>query len=160
MAGPAIRTDIVEVFVFRRETSQPRVHFLQLRRFKAPLAGTWQPVMGHIEAGETTTQAAMRELLEETGFAPPTVIAAWQLEPVNTYYLATLDVIMHSPGIAVEVAADVMPVLDDTHDASRWVRRDAIDRAFFWPGQRRAIAYLVEEILVADSLVSDALRVL
>lgn len=157
---PTVRADIVEVFVFRREAQQPRLHFLQMRRAKGALAGTWQPVMGHIDAGETATQAALRELREETGYAPPTVLAAWQLEPVNTYFLASIDAVIHSPGFAVEVAGNAEPVLDDSHDATRWVPRDAVDRHFFWPGQRRAISYLVDEILVANSLVSDALKVL
>jgi len=159
-AMPSVRTDIVEVFAFRRSDAQPRLHFLQLHRAKGALAGTWQPVMGHIEAGETATQAALRELKEETGLAPPMVLAAWQLEPVNTYFLASADAIMHSPGFAVEIAAGEEPVLDDSHDALRWVPRDAVDRAFFWPGQRDAIAYLVDEILATNTIVSAALRVL
>src|SRR4051812_5160568 len=99
---PAVRTDIVEVFVFRRLVGHG-VEFLQLRRTPAPLAGSWQPVMGHVEPGETATAAALRELREETGYAPGSgLLRFWQLELVNTFFLASLDAIMLSPGFAAE----------------------------------------------------------
>ena len=69
MAGPSVRTDIVDVYVFRHGATGGRgdVQFLQMRRCHGAMAGTWQPVMGHVEEGETATETAARELAEETG---------------------------------------------------------------------------------------------
>src|SRR5262245_56503785 len=146
MPGPKIRTDIVEVYVFRRprggspEHAARGVEFLQLHRSSGKISHTWQPVMGHVEEGETATQAALRALKEETGYAPGNgLMAAWQIEAVNTYFLASIDAVMMSPGFAVEVSPGVEPRLDESHDGARWVLRDACDRLFFWPGQRRAV---------------------
>ena len=167
MSGPAIRSDIVEVYVFRRGASVgvskagiTGVEFLQVRRVAPPAAGSWQPVMGHVEATETAAQAAQRELREETGYRPGHgLLALWQLELVNTFYLAARDVVMMCPGFAVEVAAGLEPRLDETHDAARWIRRDAADRAFLWPGQRRAIEHIARDILPHDSEVAPLLRI-
>lgn len=179
MPGPTLRTDIVEVYVVRRPASGRGAWFLQLRRARGALAGTWQPVMGHIEADETAAQAALRELREETGFVPtdrggvgasganpdapterlPVVRAMWQLEIVSPFFLAEADAIMLSPGFVVEVEPDAEPVLDDSHDASRWVRADHARQMFLWPGQHRAIEHIMGDILPADAPMREVLRI-
>ncbi len=106
MPGPTIRTDIVEIYVFRRlapaaiGAGQPQgvlaIEFLQLRRAKGLMVGGWHPVMGHVEAGETAAQAAVRELAEETHYAPGHgLVGLWQLELVNNFYIA-LDRCRHA----------------------------------------------------------------
>jgi dihydroneopterin triphosphate diphosphatase len=169
MPGPAIRTDIVEVFVFRRPPApgiprssrgSTRVEFLQLRRNKPPASGTWQPVMGHIDEGETAVRAALRELREETGYdVNKGLLGFWQLESLDTFFLAGSDTVMMCPLFAAEVAPGREPTLDDTHDAHRWVARDAADRAFLWPGQRAAVAQIVCDILPEASPTAALLRI-
>jgi len=96
--GPMIRSDIVDVYIFRvvvpgrgggggeggehaaGEAGAPHpaaghaesgaVEFLQLLRASEPLAQTWHPVMGHVEHGETAAACALRELDEEVGVSP------------------------------------------------------------------------------------------
>ena len=183
MAGPVIRSDIVEVYVFRRTRPTgamgDRVEFLQGRRAKGHLKGTWQPVMGHVEEGETATAAALRELAEEAGYslapgkprgdgtgglsdAHKTIgglIGLWQLENLNTYFLASIDTIVMGPGFAAEVTPGLDPVMDDSHDAFRWVPRDNADRHFIWPGQRQAVEQVIRDVLDPDSPTRDVLKI-
>ena len=161
---PVVRTDIVDVYVFRRsvaqrEASAAAVEFLQMRRSQGPLAATWQTIMGHVHPGETAVQTAVRELSEETGFVPPTLLGLWQLEEVNSYFLASCDAIMLTPCFAAEVSPDAEPVLNEEHDAHRWVKRDHAGRCFVWPGQRTAIEGICRDILAADSTVREILRI-
>ena len=162
MPGPQLRTDIVDVYVLRQNSTDrcpAAAEFLQLRRTGGAMSGTWQPVMGHIEQGETAQVAAMRELREETGLQPGCgLVALWQLELVNAYFLAAQDEIMLSVGFAAEVLADAELHLDEAHDSHRWVRRDMVQRDFLWPGQRAAIDHIVGDILSADSPSSQHLR--
>ena len=62
---PALTVDVV---LLTRD-SVPRV--LLIRRKRDPFAGCWAFPGGFVEEGETLTQAAARELLEETMVAAP-----------------------------------------------------------------------------------------
>ena len=171
MPGPIVRTDIVDVYVFRLIGSGcAGVEFLQARRAKGKMTGTWQPVMGHVEANETAVDTALRELAQETRYRPNAgLIGMWQLESVNTYFLVSEDCVVMAPGFGVQVDAEVQPQLNDEHDAFRWVRRDHVDRVFVWPGQRVAIEQIVRDILpsvgggepgkAAKSSIAEVLRI-
>jgi 8-oxo-dGTP pyrophosphatase MutT (NUDIX family) len=164
---PTIRSDIVDVYVIRQFASEmlhsvdPMIELLQLHRARDPLPGTWQPVMGHIETGETGTAAALRELREEIGLTPedPLFRGLWQLEQVNPFYMASSNEIVMSPRFVAEVDPHWEPTLADEHDASRWVSSHQALRYFMWPGQLQAVREIVEVIFRPGSITHDALRV-
>ncbi len=165
MPGPSVRTDIVDVYVFHRTGVRPggvNLQFLQLHRAGGAMSGTWQPVMGHVEEQESAVQAALRELREETGFAAGAeqlLVGFWQLETLNSYFLARHDCIMHSPCFAAQVRDNAEPVLDAAHDGHRWVDGDQVDRLFMWPGQRGAVEHIVRDLMAAEAPVAEALRI-
>jgi 8-oxo-dGTP pyrophosphatase MutT (NUDIX family) len=136
--GPRIRTDIVDVYVARRGALG--LEFLQLRRAKEPLRGSWQPIMGHVEAGETAVQTAKREAKEEVGLAGSGILGLWQLEQVHPFYIASSDEIVMSPRFVAEVGLTWKPVLNSEHSEFRWVQESKVGEMFVWPGQRAAIA--------------------
>ena len=141
---PRIACDIVDLYVYRIREGTPE--FLTLRRVRGELAGTWQAVHGKIEPGETAWQAALREMREETGLAPE---CFHQVDAVNTFYLARQDVIHHCPSFAARVAADAQVALNDEHDAYDWLDVESAIARFPWPGLRRAVREIVEEIIKA-----------
>ena len=147
MTPPIVRTDVADAYIFRRPWGE--LELLQLRRTEDAdadgldnLAGTWQPVMGHIEADELAPEAIAREVQEETGLALAEALGFWALEQVHPFYLASRNAILLSPRFAIEVQSDWEPTLNDEHDAHRWVRAADANRMFLWPGQRAAIAEL------------------
>jgi len=141
--GPRVRTDIIDIYVFRRDGES--IQLLQCRRTKPPAQGTWQPVMGRIERGETAAHAALRELREETGLEPagPGFIAMWALEGVHPYFFSAFDALVMSPRFAAEVSLSWQPTLNHEHDGARWVDARDADHCFAWPGQRLAICELL-----------------
>lgn len=149
--GPVVRTDIVDVYLFRDAGAAGGIELLQLLRVGEPLGGTWQPIMGHIEPGEAAPATALRELREEVGLEKddPSVLGIWALEQVHPFYLAALDCIVMSPRFGVLVRSGWEPVLNAEHSAFRWTARD---EDFMWPGQRGSI----EEIRRYLAVPSDA----
>lgn len=142
-AMPRIVSNIVDVYPFRRVDG--RVEFLMLRRRpEARLGGTWQAVHGKIETGESAVQAGLRELSEETGLRP---LRLWQLEHVSAFFVADLDRILMCPGLAVEVSPADAVTLNHEHAEYRWEPADSARTTFIWPGQREAIAEILDVIL-------------
>ncbi len=119
--------------------------FLQLLRAPGKyMGGTWQLVTGGIEEGETAWQTALRELKEETGLAPAEF---FQLDVVNTFYIASFDTIFQSPMFCAIVPADAHVALNEEHTDYRWTQRESIAAALMWPGEKTAVAELLAEIL-------------
>lgn len=156
-----IRTDIVDVYIFRRTGlgggGTGGVQFLQLLRAGKRLGGTWHPLMGHAEAGEHAQACAVRELAEEVGLKPGDAawLGFWQLEQVHPYFIASLDAVVLSPRFCVEVDAAWTPRLNDEHTDSRWVDDPG---AFMWPGQRAACAEVLRLASEPGSAYERALR--
>ena len=120
------------------------------------MLGTWQPVMGHLEPGETAADGMWREVHEETGLGRADAVNAWALEQVHPYFIAETDEIVLSPRFAVETAPAWEPTLNHEHDDARWIPiEEAADR-FLWPGQHAAIAELRSMLESPDR--ADALR--
>lgn len=165
--GPAVRTDIAELHVVR--AVEGGAELLQLLRAQSPMAGTWQPVMGHIEAGESAVGAIVREAREELGLelAGPGA-RLYALEQSVPYFLPGRDAIFLSPRFACVVGGGFAPVLNEEHDDWRWLRLptdgeglEGALRGVHWPSQRVAVREIVSEILAEGSVraqIGDDLR--
>ncbi len=169
--GPGFRTDIVEVYLFRRLEGGGghggnELELLQLLRAGAPMDETWQPVMAHVEAGERAWACALREIEEEVGLAraDPALRGFWALEQVWPYYLADLDCIVASPRFAAEVARQWEPTLNEEHSAHRWIvcpQHAGLPAAefFMWPGQKHAVEELLDVIARPHAPAHERLRI-
>lgn len=116
--------------------------FLLFRRAEGVIyEGAWRMIGGKIERGEPAWRAALREIGEETGQTPQTL---WTLPSTNTFYEWQADRVNVIPAFAAELDSD--PVLDEEHDAFRWLpAKEAADR-LQWPEQRRLLR-LADEML-------------
>jgi len=107
------------------------------------MGGTWQNIYGGIREGERAWETALRELKEETGLVP---LEFYQFDTLNTFYLAADDSIWNVPGFCAVVATDAEVVLNEEHDACRWINREKIMENLMWPGERAVCQELFREI--------------
>lgn len=100
--------------------------------------GTWLPIGGELEPGETPAEAAVRELREETGLAGAFVAAPPADQPrgfdgVPPGLLGYEEHLAGSKGrhlnfvFVVDVAADAEVVPNDEFGAWRWVDRAELE---------------------------------
>lgn len=108
---------------------------------RADKAGFWQSVTGSLEAGETPRQAAIREVLEETGLhAEQYELQDWQV--ANTYEIYPHWRYRYAPGVSHNVehqfglllpAALPISLAPDEHVQYLWLDwRLAAQRVFSW----------------------------
>ncbi len=131
-----IRPDAVAVVVLRGAGEGTRV--LLVRRAGGAFAGGWTVVMGGVEPGERATDAARRELLEETGLTMSVLYTAGVLD---AFYDPVRDKVVHVPFFVTRVddAVDAIVLEDDVHDAHRWASFDEAPALLMFSAQRRAL---------------------
>lgn len=139
------RYDMVACHVVRRDAGGASHELLQLRRAADDyLGGTWQIVRGSSEAGEPAWRAALRELAEETGLVPAEF---YKLSLMEQFYLVPGETVWHVPSFVAVVTRDQPVVLNEEHEAYRWVPRGRMDAETMWAGERLVLAEVCREIL-------------
>lgn len=134
----------VQVVIFS-ETG-PERRYLLLRRI-ANHGGFWQSVTGSLEEGETHRQAAIREVLEETGFVASEEELI-ELGVINTFEIAPLWRAKYAPGVthneevcfALKVKEREVRLYPLEHDAYVWEPYDRAVEMLYWESTRRAFA--------------------
>jgi dATP pyrophosphohydrolase len=112
------------------------VEVLLLRRSNGAFAGAWTFVMGGVEDGERATDAARRELVEETGLAPSAFFTAGELD---AFYDPVRDRIVHVPFFVARLADGPVILEDDVHDEHRWVSFEAAFELLEFASHRRVL---------------------
>ena len=138
----------VQVVLFA-ETPRGR-EYLLLRRVRSH-GGFWQTVTGSLEGDETHTDAATREVYEETGYRPrPDELIP--LGIVNRFEIAPQWRVKYAPDVthneevcfALEVARRDVEIDPVEHDAFIWVDYSAAARMIYWESTRRALAAVAD----------------
>jgi dATP pyrophosphohydrolase len=152
----SVRVSLVDVYVLRR--AEDGLRCLVLRRGAGGRCpGSWETVHGHIEEGERPSEAAIRELEEETGLAPQRL---YNLSRVETFYQHRKDEVALVPVFVAFVAPETPVRLGREHDAHDWLPPAAAGTRFAWPRERRALEDAVQLLGSGDGgAVEDVLRV-
>ena len=143
MADITIR--VVDCYVFHQKDGALR--FLLLKRNKDKLyEHLWQGVAGKIEGNETASEAAIRELREETGLEPVRIFVA---DHVSRFYESHQDRINLVPVFGIEVDS-VEVKLSEEHVDYKWVDiYEALD-TLVWRGQKEGIQTIYDMVMNND----------
>jgi dihydroneopterin triphosphate diphosphatase len=152
----SIRASLVDVYVLR--TRHAGLECLVLRRGPSGRCpGSWESVHGHIEPDEQPTDAALREVKEETGL---TQLQLYNVSRVELFYQHRLDEVALVPVFAAFVLAEAEVRLGEEHDRFEWLPADAARLRFAWPRERRALDDIVALLGRGDAgPVDDVLRI-
>ncbi|HLF84579.1 MAG TPA: dihydroneopterin triphosphate diphosphatase [Blastocatellia bacterium] len=134
----------VQVVIFANSPRERR--YLLLSRVVSHGA-FWQPVTGSLEVGETHRQAAVREVLEETGISSLEEELI-ELGVVNTFEIAPQWREKYAPGVthneevcfALKVVECEVQVDSIEHDAYVWVTCERAMEMVYWDSNKRALA--------------------
>jgi len=110
--------------------------------------GSWEAVHGHIEYGERPAEAALRELKEETGFAPAKL---YNLSRVETFYLHRSDELAFVAVFVAFVPPEGQVRTGAEHDAHEWLPVAAAVDRLEWPRERRCLEDAVRMFGAGDA---------
>jgi len=102
-------------------------------------------VSGGIENGETSVQAALREIQEETGLIP---YALYSADAVETFYMQSNDKITFVPVFVGFVENPNVSLSPKEHDAYEWLSFEHARDRLVWAEQRRVICHIQDTCVV------------
>lgn len=154
-AAVEVKVATVDVYVIRVLPDGWRV--LTLRRgphTRCP--GSWETVHGRIERGERPEQAAVREVLEETGLR----VARLYSISVQPFYLPSAGIVTAAVVFAAFVDEPAEARVGDEHEALEWLPPADAELRFIWPRSRTALREIIALLETGDAgPVEDVLRV-
>lgn len=145
MVNTIITVRVVDAYVFRQISVGYK--FLLLKRADTKMyEHLWQGVAGKIENGESAWQAALRELVEETGLKAKRMFIA---DHVSKFYEEIGDRINLVPVFGIEVESEEVR-LSDEHTEFRWMDVDEAEQTLVWNGQKKGIRTVYEMLKSND----------
>jgi len=134
----------IQVVIFAGEPDARK--YLLLKRV-ANYGGFWQTVTGSLEEDETHRQAAVREVLEETGIVSREEDLI-ELGMVNTFEIAPRWRDRYDPGVtrneevcfALKTEQREVRLDPIEHEAYGWERYEQAMRLLYWESSKRALA--------------------
>ena len=139
---------IIDAYIFRQ--TDDRLNFLLLKRAETKIyEHLWQGVAGKIEEGETASEAAIRELKEETGFDPVRMFVA---DHVSKFYEVHGDRINLVPVFGIEVDREDVTISEE-HCEFKWVNFETARDTLIWKGQKEGITSVFDMLNSNDDRI-------
>ena len=140
-----IKVRVVDCYVYHR-TDNGIVYLLMKRNLNKIYEHLWQGVAGKIEEGETSSEAAIRELKEETGLSPVNMFVA---DHVSKFYEVHGDRINLVPVFGIEVDSEIIN-LSEEHISYKWVDINEALNTLVWNGQKKGIQTVHDMVINND----------
>lgn len=150
-----IEVGVVDVYLVDPQTEMWRV--LALRRGAGTrCSGAWEAVHGHIEPEEAPEDAAVREVLEETGL---TVQRLYNVT-IHSFYLHQTARIEVAVVFCAFVDSGTAVTLGPEHAEYAWLPIDGAAARFTWPRATQALNEITKLLSTGDAgPAEDVLRV-
>jgi dATP pyrophosphohydrolase len=105
---------------------------------------TWQMVSGVLEKAETATQAALREIKEETGLIPDRFYSA---DDVEIFYEFRKDRMILVPVFVGFIDKEQKVILSEEHVEYKWVTADEADDYLIFNHQKQMLRKIEEQFV-------------
>lgn len=150
----AVRVGVVDVFVLRRRADQWDALLVQ-RSPHVRCPGAWEAVHGSIEPGERPEDAAVREVVEETGLTVERLYNV-TVQPFYVHKQSTVQLAV----VFAAVVHDGPLTLGEEHTSAQWLPLAEAARRYAWPSERANVQQAGDLLREGDAgTMEDVLRV-
>mgnify|MGYP000029434894 CR=1 FL=1 len=141
---------LIDAYLYRKKDHT--IEFLVLKRAKNKIySGQWRMVGGKLKENESYTQAALREIKEETGSTP---VSFWTIPSINTFFEHESNTIHLIPAFAAEIESTVSLQLNNEHTNYEWITIDSVEDFIKWPEQVRLMK-MAHDLLISNSILPE-----
>lgn len=140
-----VKVRVVDCYIYRK-TANGILFLLMKRNLNKIYEHLWQGVAGKIEEGETSSEAAIRELKEETGLSPVNMFVA---DHISKFYEVYGDRINLVPVFGIEVDSEIIN-LSEEHISYKWVDINEALNTLVWNGQKKGIQTVHDMVINND----------
>jgi len=141
---------LIDLYPYRWIHKTPE--FLILKRSNTVIySGQWRMIGGKLQTNETASDAALRELSEETGLVPKLF---WCVPSINSFFDFKQNKIQHIPVFSAEIEPESEIKLNHEHIEYQWITIDAVDTFLKWPEQIR-LTSLIHHLLTSATIAKE-----
>ncbi len=143
-------SQLVDVYPYSKDNGA--LKFLIFKRADDVIySGQWRMIGGKVKKDEKATEAALRELKEETKLIPNLF---WVLPSINQFYDRSSDTIRHVPAFAAEVNFSDEIQLNHEHSSYIWISKGDLNDYLSWPEQKRLMK-LLSNIVINKQILEE-----
>ena len=102
----------------------------------------WQPITGGIESGESSEEACLREIKEETGL----VLACSSLTSLGDFTVKIDENLSIHKNLFLVLTEQKEIQISDEHVDAQWVALDKVSSQLYWPSNQATFNIITEKL--------------
>ena len=102
----------------------------------------WQPITGGIESGESSEEACLREIKEETGL----LLACSNLTSLGDFTVKIDENLTIHKNLFLVLTEQKEIQISDEHVDAQWVALDKVSSQLYWPSNQATFNIITEKL--------------
>ena len=102
----------------------------------------WQPITGGIESGESSEEACLREIKEETGL----LLSRSNLTGLGDFTVKIDENLTIHKNLFLVLAEQKEIQISDEHVGAQWVALDKVSSQLYWPSNQATLEIITEKL--------------
>ena len=127
----------IEAWIYHSEDGE-----ILLLRVEDEKLSFWQPITGGIESGESSEEACLREIKEETGL----LLACSNLTSLGDFMVKIDENLTIHKNLFLVLIVRKEIQISDEHVGAQWVALDKVSSQLYWPSNQATFEIITEKL--------------
>ena len=127
----------IEAWIYHSEDGE-----ILLLRVEDEKLSFWQPITGGIESGESSEEACLREIKEETGL----LLACSNLTNLGDFMVKIDENLSIHKNLFLVLTEQKDIQISDEHVGAQWIALDKVSSQLYWPSNQATFEIITEKL--------------